>query len=142
MNYVAQCSGPVYKLVDYGHEDIRRAALTALTQFTICIGKQPDGEQGIYKLFDVSRKVYNSTNFLACLLALAILLPKLSEAINTDTEMVVVNEALDSITELLKELKGVVLKTEGHLEAILNCIKNVFNKAVILFSFRNFFSKQ
>lgn len=83
--------------------------MTALTQFTICIGKQPDGEQ-------------------ACLLALAILLPKLSEAVNTDTEMVVVNEALDCITELLKELKGVVLKTEGHLEAILNCIKNVFNK--------------
>ncbi len=56
MNYVAQCSGPVYKLVDYGHEDIRRAALTALTQFTICIGKQPDGEQGIHKFSDVSRK--------------------------------------------------------------------------------------
>lgn len=47
ISYVEQCSGPVYKLVDYGHEDIRRAALSALTQFTICIGKQSNGEQGI-----------------------------------------------------------------------------------------------
>lgn len=63
--------------------------------------------------------------------ALAILMPKLSEAVNTDTEMVVVNEALDALTELLKELKGLVLKTEGHLEAILNCVKNVFSKSVL-----------
>lgn len=46
--YVEQCSGPIYKLVDYGHEDIRRAALSALSQFTICIGKQPNAEQGNY----------------------------------------------------------------------------------------------
>ncbi|EFX65679.1 hypothetical protein DAPPUDRAFT_303554 [Daphnia pulex] len=110
ISYVEQCSGPVYKLVDYGHEDIRRAALSALTQFTICIGKQPNGEQ-------------------ACLAALAILIPKLSEAIHTDSEIEVVNEALDCLTELLKELKGVVIKSEGHLDAILMCVKNVFNKA-------------
>lgn len=44
--------------------------------------------------------------------------------------MDVVNEALDSLTELLKELKGLVLKPEGHLDAVLMCIRNVFNKAV------------
>jgi len=49
--YVEQCSGPIYKLVDYGHGDIRRAALSALAQFTICLGRQPGGESGKYKLF-------------------------------------------------------------------------------------------
>ncbi len=62
--------------------------------------------------------------------ALAILIPKLSEAIHTDSEIEVVNEALDCLTELLKELKGVVIKSEGHLDAVLMCVKNVFNKAV------------
>jgi hypothetical protein len=51
ISYVEQCSGPVYKLVDYGHPNIRRAALSALTQFTICIGKQLTGEQGNKYIF-------------------------------------------------------------------------------------------
>jgi len=50
----------------------------------------------------------------------------------------VVYDALDALTELLKELKGVVLQGQGHLDAILGCIKNVFNKAVI--SFNNYHS--
>ena len=44
--------------------------------------------------------------------------------------MEVVNAAFDTMTEMLKELKGIVLKTEGHTEAIIMCIRNVFNKAV------------
>merc|ERR1712071_516096 len=108
--YVEQCSGPVFKLVDYAHEDVRRAAISALAQFAICIGKQPNGEQ-------------------ACIAALTVLVPKLSEVINTDMEMDVVNESLDSLAELLKELKGTVLKSEGHLDAILMCIRNVFSKS-------------
>ena len=113
--YVAQTSGPVYKLVDYGHEDIRKASLAALTQFCICIGKQPG-------------------NLVNCQTALSILMPKLSEAVNADPDMVVVTEALDCLTELLKELKGIVLRSQGHLEAILLCINNIFNKKVTIFS--------
>lgn len=67
---------------------------------------------------------------LDCLGALAVLMPKLSEVVHTDTEMEVVNAALDALTELLKDLKGLVLKSEGHLDAVVMCIKNVFNKAV------------
>ena len=135
ISYVEQCSGPVYKLVDYGHEDIRRAALSALTQFAICIGKQPNGDQGIspfsYLFFFCLRDYKYFINcFVACSSALVVLIPKLSEAIHTDSEINVVNEALDCLTELLKELKGLTLKVEGHLDAILMCIKNVFNKAV------------
>lgn len=128
-----QCSGPIYKLVDYGHEDIRRAALSALTQFTICIGKQPNEEQGLHSTFAI--QFYEELNVIcfsiACLAALAVLIPKLSEAIHTDTEIDVVNGALDCLTELLKELKGLVIKGEGHLDAVLMCIKNVFSKSVL-----------
>ncbi|EFX84574.1 hypothetical protein DAPPUDRAFT_99742 [Daphnia pulex] len=64
-SYVEQCTGPVYKLVDCGpcnvslnynsHEDIYSAALSALTQFTICIGKQFNGEQGVERCRDQTR---------------------------------------------------------------------------------------
>lgn len=67
------------------------------------------------------------------------LIPKLSEAIHTDSEINVVNEALDCLTELLKELKGLTLKVEGHLDAILMCIKNVFNKAVTIIIYLDLF---
>jgi hypothetical protein len=66
----------------------------------------------------------------ACLAALTVLIPKLSEAIQTDPEIDVVNEALDCFTELLKELKGLAIKSDGHLDAVLVCIKMVFNKGV------------
>lgn len=42
-----------------------------------------------------------------------------------------VYDALDALTELLKELKGIVIQGQGHLEAVLGCIRNVFNKAVL-----------
>ena len=74
---------------------------------------------------------------LACIAALAVLIPKLSEVINTDLEMDVVNESLDSLAEVLKELKGTVLKSEGHLDAILMCIRNVFSKSVRYFPIVN-----
>jgi len=56
----------------------------------------------------------------------------LVETVNTNTDVGFVNEALESIAKLLTELKGLVFKTEGHLNAVYNCVKNVINKAVIL----------
>ncbi|EFX62943.1 hypothetical protein DAPPUDRAFT_119700, partial [Daphnia pulex] len=85
------------------------AALSALTQFTICIGKQSYGEQ-------------------ACLAALSILIPKLSEAIQTDWRFEVVREALDCLTELLEELKGLVIKSKDHLDTVCMSMRMVFYK--------------
>ena len=55
--YVEHCKNQVMILTDYDHEDIRRAALMALTKFTICIGKQPGGEQG--NTFSTKQNVSN-----------------------------------------------------------------------------------
>jgi hypothetical protein len=145
-SYVEQCTGPVYKLVDCGHccsvrhnynnhEETYSAALFTLTQFTICIGKQSNGEQGIFNYFSfefsffLTLFVFPST---ACLAALSNLVPKLSEAIQTDWRFEVVREALDCLADLLKELKGVVIKSEGHIDTVFMSIKMVFYKMVQL----------
>jgi hypothetical protein len=65
----------------------------------------------------------------ACLAALSILIPKLSEAIRTDWRFEVVGEALDCLTDLLKELKGLafgnaVLKSLHR--TLLDCCRLFF----------------
>ena len=129
--FIGKCSGPVLKLVDYGHEDVRQAALCALGQFTICVGKHPSGLESIciLNLSEINPLTENFVS-LACVEALTVLIPKLSEVINTDPDMEVVNSAFATLADLLKELKGLVLKTEGHTEAIIMCVRNAFSKSV------------
>lgn len=83
--YVEQCSGPIYKLVDYGHGDIRRAALSALAQFAICLGRQPGGEPGKFNPKSVILKYVLIFSFklifVACQTALTVLIPKLVSSI-------------------------------------------------------------
>jgi hypothetical protein len=43
---------------------------------------------------------------------------------------VIISEALDCLTDLLKELKGVVIKPEGYLDTVLMWMKMVFYKMV------------
>ena len=69
-------------------------------------------------------------------------MPKLSKVVHTDTEMKVVNAALDAPTEILKVLKGLVLKSEDHLDAVVMCIKNVFNKTPELWRSEFFFTEK
>jgi hypothetical protein len=45
---------------------------------------------------------------------------------------VIISEALDCLTDLLKELKGVVIKPEGYLDTVLMCMKMLFYKMVQL----------
>ena len=104
---MARCSAPVAKLVDYAHEDVRSSSLTALSQFAICLGGGGD-----------------------CLEAVDDVLPKLLDAINNDVELEVVVDSLDCLAELLKELKGLVLKNPKHLDSILDALKAIFNKKV------------
>jgi len=67
-------------------------------------------------------------------------IPKAAELIHCDPEYNVVMAALEIYSTLLKELKDVVLKGEGHKEAIINCIKAVLMNEVyynfILISFK------
>jgi importin-4 len=57
-------------------------------------------------------------------------IPKAAELVHCDPEYSVVMAALETYSDLLKELKGVVLKGEGHKEAIVNCVKAVLTNEV------------
>jgi importin-4 len=69
------------------------------------------------------------------------IIPKAAELVHCDPEYSVVMAALETYTELLKELKEVVLKGEGHKEAIINCIKAVLMNEVRC-GFFKFFIRQ
>lgn len=57
-------------------------------------------------------------------------MPKCAELVATDEERTVVMGALESLTEMLKEIKRPVLQGEGHSAAILNCLKSVLTYKV------------
>lgn len=58
------------------------------------------------------------------------MIPKLSELIRTDEERSVVMACLEAYAEVLKEAGAPVLVPQGHLEAIINCVKDVMLKKV------------
>ena len=66
-------------------------------------------------------------------------IPKAAELVHCDPEYSVVMAALETYSDLLKELKGVVLKGEGHKEAIVNCVKAVLTNEVSDSNLLNFF---
>ena len=51
--------------------------------------------------------------------------PKMHELVKTDDEAVVVMSALDGYAEVLKAVGPPVLQGEGHLDAILNSVRDV-----------------
>ncbi|KAE8750906.1 hypothetical protein FOCC_FOCC002334 [Frankliniella occidentalis] len=108
MPYMDQCFEEVFKMVQFPHSDIRRNAIDALAQFCISLTsiKNEQGEQALLK-------------------ALSILVPKCAEIIHTEPDRDVVMSALDAYTEMLSELKSVVLIGDGHRDAIINCIRDV-----------------
>ena len=61
------------------------------------------------------------------------MVPKLSEMIRTDEERSVVMACLEAYAELLRETGPAVLQAPGHLEAIVNCVKEVMTKKVSCF---------
>ena len=57
--------------------------------------------------------------------ALSVFVPKMHELVKTDDEAVVVMSALDGYAEVLKAVGPPVLQGEGHLDAILNSVRDV-----------------
>lgn len=108
MPYMDQCFEEVHKMIQFPYNDIRRTAIDALAQFCISLTsiKNEQGERALLK-------------------ALSILVPKCAELIHTDGDRDVVMSALDAYSEMLSELKSVVLIGDGHKEAIMNCIRDV-----------------
>ncbi|XP_057341318.1 importin-4-like [Microplitis mediator] len=107
--YLEKAFEEVFKLINYPQDDIKKVSLDALAQFCINFSK-----------------IYSSEGKQALLKALSVFIPKLSEIIRLDIEATVVISGLEALAELLKEVKGEVLVGEGHKEAIMNCVTDVF----------------
>lgn len=98
----------IFKVINYPQDDIKKAAIDALTQFSINFSK-----------------INSAEGQIATQKALSVFVPKLSEIIRLDCERSVVISGLDGLAEMLKEIKSDVIMIEGHKEAIMNCIKDV-----------------
>lgn len=107
--YLEKAFEETYKLIDYPQEDIKKASIDALTQFSINFSKinSNEGKQALLK-------------------GLSAYVPKLSVLIRLDIQPTVVISGLEALAELLKEIKDDVVAGEGHKEAIINCITDVF----------------
>lgn len=104
----------VFKLLNFPQDDMRKAAIDALKQFCISVHKadSAEGKQVLYN-------------------ALQLFVPKCSEIIRADEERQVVMSALDAYANLLEHVKGDVLVSDGHREAIMNCVVDVLTVKVM-----------
>lgn len=109
--YMDKSGEEVYKMLNYPNEDVRQAAVNAMAQFVISLSKSsaPEAAEGFKKWIQV-------------------FIPKLSELIRTDEERSVVMACLEAYAEVLKEVGAPVLVPQGHLEAIINCVRDVMEK--------------
>lgn len=110
MPYIEKSFEEVFKSINYPQENIRKASIEALVQFCINLSKinTQDGKNALLK-------------------AISVFVPKLSEIIRLDDDVPVVITALEGFSELLKEIKEPVVIGEGHKEAVINCIQDIFN---------------
>uniref|UniRef100_A0A1A9UWZ1 Importin N-terminal domain-containing protein n=1 Tax=Glossina austeni TaxID=7395 RepID=A0A1A9UWZ1_GLOAU len=113
--YLDQSSQKVYEMIDHPQEEIRRASITALTSFVLVRFREKDVQDGSD--------------------ALKILIRKLGQIVREDEEASVVFVALESFSDLLRELKQNVLSAEGIPGIMFACINDVLrNKVTCQFS--------
>ncbi|KAK6629085.1 hypothetical protein RUM43_002902 [Polyplax serrata] len=105
--YLEQSFQEVHKLIDYPHDYIRKASVEALAQFCINFSKieTPEGKQALNK-------------------GLNVVVPQCAEMVKTDEEICVVIGVLDSLNEMVKEIKRPMVEGD-NLPLIVNSIKDV-----------------
>lgn len=108
--YLEQSYQNVYKMIDHPQEDIRKVSIDALTTFIVALFKHND-LQGVSN-------------------AIVILIPKLGRIIREDEEVSVVLSALDSFSDLLKELKQLAMPSDEMRDTIFQCISDVLQGKV------------
>lgn len=108
--YLEQSYQNVFKMIDHPQDDIRKVSIEALTTFVVALFKQND-VQGVSN-------------------AILILIPKLGHIIHDDEEVAVVLAALDSFTELLREIKHQAIPTDEMRDIIFQSISDVFQAKV------------
>ncbi|XP_051970672.1 importin-4-like isoform X1 [Xyrauchen texanus] len=108
----------VYKLCDFPHQDVRRAAFSAMGQFLRAQHKvwqenpTEANHQVLHKLLDV-------------------VLPCFLEAVRQDRERQVVMAVLESMNAVIKSCQGEALQVPGRLAEISNTIRDVLKKKTV-----------
>lgn len=108
--FLQKCFEVVYTQINNSSDDIRKVSVDALTQFVISLNKSGDAE---------------STQR-----AVQLYVSKLIEIVHKDEETSVVMTALESLSQLLIELKQNCIFTDELKGGIFSCIQDVFNTKV------------
>ncbi|XP_059474979.1 importin-4-like [Neocloeon triangulifer] len=106
--YLKESFTEVYSALNYPHQSVKCAALGAAVQIILNWSKIPTPDAA-HEVDDIILSI----------------VPKAAELVHCDPDYNVVMASLEVYSDLLKELKGIVLKGEGHKEAIINCVKAV-----------------
>lgn len=113
--FLESCLEQVYELRDYGHDDVRRAAMGAMGQFCRAQHK-------------VWKENPNDVNYQALQKLLDLVMPCLLTAVKTDEERQVVMGVLETINSVVKSCSEEVFKNPTRLEEISTTITDVLKK--------------
>nr|XP_055037898.1 importin-4 [Misgurnus anguillicaudatus] len=108
----------VYELRDFPHEDVRRAAFSAMGQFCRAQHK-------------VWQEIPTEANHQALHKLLEVVLPCFLEAIRQERERQVVMAVLETMNALIKSCQGEALQAPGRLAEISNAIRDVLKKKTV-----------
>lgn len=108
----------VYKLCDFPHEDVRRAAFGAMGQFC----------QAQHKVWQESP---TEANRQALHSLLGVVLPCFLEAVKKDRERHVVMAVLEAMNGLIKSCKAEALQTPERLTEISHAIRDVLKRKTV-----------
>lgn len=108
----------VYELRDFPHQDVRRAAFSAMGQFCRAQHK-------------VWQEIPTEANHQALHKLLEVVLPCFLEAIRQERERQVVMAVLETMNALIKSCQGEALQAPGRLAEISNAIRDVLKKKTV-----------
>lgn len=109
MPYLERAFEEIFTVIEYPQEDIRKASIEALCQFCINLSK-----------------IKTDDGKAALLRALSRFIPKLSQLIKLDEEQTVAICGLDAYATLLNDIESLVVEGDGHRDAIISRVVDVF----------------
>jgi len=109
MPYLQRAFEEILTVIEYPHEDIRKASIEALCQFCINLSKIKTDEGDV-----LAQR------------AICTFIPKLSQLIKLDGEQTVAICCVDACTTLLNEIGLPVVLYHGHIDAIATRVSDVF----------------
>uniref|UniRef100_A0A3P8VI81 Importin 4 n=1 Tax=Cynoglossus semilaevis TaxID=244447 RepID=A0A3P8VI81_CYNSE len=108
----------VYEMRDYPHEDVRRAAFSAMGQFCRAQHK-------------VWKENQTESNHHALMKLLELVMPVLLETVRTEPEREVAMAIVESMNNVIKSCKGEVFKNPTRLKEVCFVIRDLLKKKMV-----------